>query len=46
MAFGKLTAKLRKAKARTVKGLRTVVLAAFPLDERASFLRAAGYHTT
>jgi transposase len=49
MAFSKLKAKLRKAKERTVEGLRAAVFAAlegFPPDECANFLRAAGYHAT
>jgi transposase len=49
MAFSKLKAKLRKAKERTVEGLRAAIfaaLAAFPPDECANFLRAAGYGAT
>jgi transposase len=49
MAFSKLKAKLRKAKERTVEGLRAAIfaaLAAFPADECANFLRAAGYGAT
>jgi transposase len=49
MAFSKLKAKLRKAKERTVEGLRAATfaaLAAFPPGECANFLRAAGYGAT
>jgi transposase len=48
-AFSKLKAKLRKAKERTVEGLRAAVFAAleaFPPQECANFFRAAGYHAT
>lgn len=49
MAFSKLKAKLRKARERTVEGLRAAVFAAldaFPPEECANFLRASGYHAT
>jgi transposase len=46
MAFSKLKAKLRKRKERTAEGLRAAIfaeLAAFPAQECANFLEAAGY---
>jgi transposase len=46
MAFSKLKAALRKAKERTVQGLRAAVfatLAAFPPEQCANFLQADGY---
>jgi transposase len=49
MAFSKLKAKLRKAKERTVEGLRAAAFAAleaFPPQECENFFRAAGYHAT
>jgi transposase len=49
MAFSKLKAKLRKAKERTVEGLRAAIfsaLEAFPSQECANFLRHAGYAAT
>lgn len=49
MAFSKLKAILRKRKERTAEGLRAAIfaeLAAFPAQECANFLEAAGYAAT